>query len=38
MLGKSSSGLDIPIINISNPLIDIHKKRTIVMTGRIHPG
>ena len=38
MLGKSLSGVDIPIINISNHDVDPHKKKSIIMTARVHPG
>ena len=38
MLCESLSGLEIPLLTITDPEVDSKKKRCILVSGRIHPG
>lgn len=38
MLCESLSGLEIPLLTITDPEVDSKKKRCILISGRIHPG
>lgn len=37
-LGRSLSGITIPILHITNHEINDKKKKIVVATGRVHPG
>ena len=37
-LTRSLGGLQIPMLTITNEVINISKKRTVIICGRIHPG
>ena len=38
ILTESLGGLEIPLLTITDPLVDNKKKHCIVLSGRIHPG
>jgi murein tripeptide amidase MpaA len=38
VIGKSLTGLDLPVLHISNHQSNESKKKNIVVTGRVHPG
>ena len=37
-LTRSLGGLQIPLLTITNEVVNISKKRTVIICGRIHPG
>ena len=37
-LTRSLGGLQIPMLTITNEVVNISKKRTVIICGRIHPG
>ena len=37
-LSDSLSGLEIPLLTITDPRVDDKKKKCILMSGRVHPG
>ena len=37
-LTRSLGGLQIPMLTITNEIVDISKKRIVIICGRIHPG
>ena len=37
-LGKSLSGVEVPLVTITNFGIQVSRKQSVVVTGRVHPG
>ena len=37
-LTRSLGGLQIPMLTITNEVVNISKKRTVIICGRVHPG
>lgn len=38
ILGKSLSGVEVPLVTITNFTIPANQKQSVVVTGRVHPG
>ena len=38
IMGKSLSGVEVPLVTITNFAIPVNQKQSVVVTGRVHPG